>query len=157
SVSQWMADKARFDAMALEERWLEWKDREQHINRLANHPRAPFAPGPGRGADVMHSGDAGAFEPALEPGVERWHIDANECRRWPGNAVAQQTSAQRQQARQLGNHFGEAEQPQFVGRGQGLAAGGLHLRPGHALENRIRKAPAQGRDQAGSELITRWF
>ena len=63
----------------------------------------------------MHGADAACFKPLLDPEIEIRRIDANEHVRLPVEHALAEPLAQIQQARQVGQHFGQTHHREFVG------------------------------------------
>ena len=105
----------------------------------------------------MHGAQAGALQALLQAEVEVGRVDADHHRRLRVQQPGQQCLAQPQQARQVADHFAEAEQRQLVHVVPGCKPLRLHAGTTDADETRLRVALAQRRDQIGAELIARVF
>jgi hypothetical protein len=77
-VGQWVADIGRRNPVALVEGGLEGEQAEHQVGRPADLADPLAAPGPNRGADVVHRADARPAQLDLQPQVEVRRIDADE-------------------------------------------------------------------------------
>ena len=105
----------------------------------------------------MHGGDAARLQPGLHRQVEIRRVDTDEHVRLPVQYALSECLAQAQQAWQVAQHFGQPHHGQFAGIEPGLAAGLAHGRAGDAGKLGIRMVRPQGRDQPGTQTITRGF
>src|SRR5690606_27356544 len=143
------------DAVALVDGWLHREQAEYAVGAAADLRRAALAPGPDRGADVVHGADAGLPELAFQAQVEVGRVHADEDIRLPLQQPATQAGAQAQQARQVLEHFRHAHYRQFRAVVPGVEAFGAQHRPADAGELRVRETVPQLAYQAGGQQIAR--
>ena len=105
----------------------------------------------------MHGAHAAPLEPAFHAEVEVRCVDADEDVGSPVEHAPAERLAQFQQARQVGQHFGQAHHRQFVGIEPGVEAGGAHAVAADPGEFRMRETLAQFLDQSGAELVAGGF
>ena len=105
----------------------------------------------------MHGADAARLELALDPEVEVGRIDADVHIGLEFEHAPAQRAAQRQQARQVAQHLGQAHHGQFLGRPPRLQPRRHHARAADAGAAHAGQARAQRLDQAGAEQVAGRF
>ncbi len=154
-IGERMADEAGIDAVLRVNRWFHREQTEHAVCAAPDLRGTTCAPGPDRGADVVHGANAALLQSALQAEVEVRRIDADEHVGLPRQQPRSHGAPQPQQSRQVPEHLGQAHHGQFRAVVPGRKPGGAHLRSADAGELGSGEAFAQLRDQAGAEQVAR--
>ncbi|KAG1444354.1 hypothetical protein G6F57_017837 [Rhizopus arrhizus] len=114
-VGHRVADKTRIDAVPGVDRRFHREQAQHQVGAVADLFGALLAPGPDRGADVVHGAHATLLEPALDAKVEVGGVDADEHIRLPFQCTLAERRAQLQQSWQVAQYFGQPHHRQFAG------------------------------------------
>ena len=143
-VGQRMAAVGGGDAGLAVDGFLEGKDQQHVVHRLADLLDALASPGPDGRTDEMIGAHAGSPQPGFQPQVEVGGIHADEGLGGPAQQPLAELAAYPQQARQCLEGFGVAMDSQPFGRPPGLEALGLHARAANAGTDRAVRAGRWG-------------
>ena len=139
-VSQRMAAVGGGDASLAIDGFLEGKDQQHVVHRLADLLDAFTPPGPDGRTDEMIGAHAGSPQPGFQPQIEVGGVHADEGLGGPAQQPQAELAAYPQKARQCLESFGVAMDGQPFGRPPGLETLGLHARTANAGADRAVRA-----------------
>ena len=129
------------------------KDEKNDVGCVAHRPDALRAPGPDRGRDEVHGGNAARLELHLHPEIEVGSVNADEDARTGLRDAPDHVAAKRKNARKLLDHLDVASHGKGLGRIPGIKPGGSHLRAAHAELRRAAHDLRQTRQHEACEIV----
>ena len=148
-----MTDEHRFHAFIAQQSRFERKQAQHPVAIAADAPRPAGAPGPYRGADVLHGVHATPLQAPGQAQVEFRRIHADENVRAILAELPEQPAAQHPQARQVANNFGQAHDREFRRIKHGLAPRLAHCGASNAGHFHLDRPGAQGANQPRAQAI----
>ena len=129
-----VTDEATGRLMLIVKGLFKRQEGQYQIGRRLDLMNTGLAPGPDRGADIVHRLDALTLEDELHPDIEIRGIDADEEIRWIGDQFTDQLTPHREQARQARQHLDQPHHRQLFHLEQRLDPLLLHAWTGDADE-----------------------